>query len=302
MTDRVFKVMLSSTYRDLIDHREAVRDAILGQGMMPLIMETDSANPSRGIVTSSLAMVDDADAYVVLISNYRYGQVIDDPVLNPDGLSVTELEFRHAEARDLPLCIFLMNEDVPVSPRESRKEAQWADKLDSFRMRAQHPGRIFATFSSVEELHRKVTQTLARLKHELEKPLTGTLSAPAPAAMGPGPLPKPPAFHARPPYTPGHAFEGRAQELATLDDWARSGEPVMVIEAIGGMGKSMLTWQWVNHRAPGLGIEWAGRFWYSFYERGADIRDSRSPLWPTLPGSRRRRSPAARSTRSHTLC
>ena len=85
MAGVVFKVMLSSTYRDLIEHREAVRDAILGQRMLPLIMETDSANPSRGIITSSLAMVDDADAYVVLISNYRYGQVIDDPVLNPDG-------------------------------------------------------------------------------------------------------------------------------------------------------------------------------------------------------------------------
>jgi hypothetical protein len=185
MAGDVFKVMLSSTYRDLIDHREAVRDAILGQQMLPLIMETDSANPSRGIITSSLAMVDDADAYVVLISNYRYGQVIDDPVLNPDGLSVTELEFRRAEARDLPPCIFLMGEDVPVSPREARKEAQWADKLDSFRTRAQHPSRIIATFSSVEELHRKVTHTLARLKYELEKPLTGAPSAIAPSAVEP---------------------------------------------------------------------------------------------------------------------
>jgi len=49
----------------------------------------------------------------------------------------------------------------------------------------------------------------------------------------------------------------------------------MVVEAIGGMGKSMLTWQWVNHRAAGLGVEWAGRFWYSFYERGADMREPR---------------------------
>ena len=24
---------------------------------------------------------------------------------------------------------------------------------------------------------------------------------------------------------------------------------------------------------PGLGVDWAGRFWYSFYERGADMRD-----------------------------
>src|ERR1022692_3075124 len=138
MSGDVFKVMLSSTYRDLIDHREAVRDAIIGQGMLPLIMETDSANPSRGIITGSLAKVDEADAYVVLISNYRYGQVIDDPVLNPRGLSVTELEFRHAEEHGLPLCIFLMDDNVPVSPVEIRKEATWTAKLEAFRERARH--------------------------------------------------------------------------------------------------------------------------------------------------------------------
>jgi len=273
MAGNVFKVMVSSNFRDLIDHRQAVRDAIIGQGMLPLIMETDTANPSRGIITSSLAMVEDADAYVVLISNYRYGQVIDDPALNPDGLSVTELEFRRAEARGLPLCIFLMGEDVPVSPREARKEAPWADKLDAFRTRAQHPGRIIATFTDAAELKGKVIQTLARLKRELETPpVVGSPAIVAPVTE-PATLPKPPAFHAKPPYTPGHAFEGRAQELATLDAWARSADPVMVVEAIGGMGKSMLTWQWVNHRAPALGVDWAGRLWYSFYERGADMRD-----------------------------
>jgi len=273
MADVVFKVMLSSTYRDLIEHREAVRDAILGQGMLPLTMETDSANPLRGIITSSLAKVDEADAYVVLISNYRYGQVLDDPNLNPDGLSVTELEFRHAEARGLPLCIFLMDEEVPIPPREVRKEAAWADKLEAFRVRARHDSRISATFSNVDELKGEVIQTLAALKRELENRLAAKQSSVGKQATEPSALPKPPTFYAKPPYTPGHEFQGRAQELATLDAWARSANPVMVVEAIGGMGKSMLTWQWVNHHASGLDIPWEGRFWYSFYERGADMRD-----------------------------
>jgi tetratricopeptide (TPR) repeat protein len=273
MAGNVLKVMVSSNFRDLIEHRAAVRDAIIGQGMLPLIMETDTANPSRGIITSSLAMVDDADAYVVLISNYRYGQVIDDPALNPDGLSVTELEFRRAEARGLPLCIFVMGEDVPVSPREALKEAAGVEKLNAFRTRAQHPGRIIATFTDVAELKGKVIQTLARLKRELESPPVAASPVIVAPMLEPATLPKPPAFYAKPPYTPGHAFEGRAQELSVLDAWARSADPVMVVEAIGGMGKSMLTWQWVNHRAPALGVDWAGRFWYSFYERGADMRD-----------------------------
>src|SRR5580692_7753735 len=97
MADVVFKVMVSSSFRDLRGCREAARDAINGQGMLPLMMETDPAIPDRGIIANSLAKVDEAHAYVVLISNYRYGQVILDPTLNPTGLSVTELEFDRAE-------------------------------------------------------------------------------------------------------------------------------------------------------------------------------------------------------------
>jgi hypothetical protein len=43
VADRDLKVMVSSTFRDLKAEREAARDAILGQGMRPLMMETDSA-------------------------------------------------------------------------------------------------------------------------------------------------------------------------------------------------------------------------------------------------------------------
>ena len=35
-----------------------------------------------------------------------------------------------------------------------------------------------------------------------------------------------------------------------LDEWGRSADPVMVVEAIGGTGKSALTWQWAQDRAP----------------------------------------------------
>ena len=43
----------------------------------------------------------------------------------------------------------------------------------------------------------------------------------------------------------------------------------MPLEAIGGSGKSILTWEWVNRLAPTARDDWAGRFWYSFYEKGA---------------------------------
>jgi hypothetical protein len=47
---------------------------------------------------------------------------------------------------------------------------------------------------------------------------------------------------------------------------------VLLFEAIGGTGKSMLTWEWTTKHATNVRGDWAGRFWYSFYEKGAVMR------------------------------
>ena len=49
--------------------------------------------------------------------------------------------------------------------------------------------------------------------------------------------------------------------------------PVLLFDAIGGSGKSMLTWEWTTQHATQVRGDWAGRFWYSFYERGAIMAD-----------------------------
>ncbi|HEV7406570.1 MAG TPA: hypothetical protein VGO11_26705, partial [Chthoniobacteraceae bacterium] len=91
-------------------------------------------------------------------------------------------------------------------------------------------------------------------------------------------MPRPPAFYAAPDYLGSHKFVGRARELEELDDWAAPADPtnLLLFEAIGGNGKSMLTWEWTTQHAPGVRTgkdAWAGRFWYSFYERGAIMAD-----------------------------
>jgi hypothetical protein len=47
----------------------------------------------------------------------------------------------------------------------------------------------------------------------------------------------------------------------------------MLYESIGGTGKSMLTWEWTTKHAVAVRCDWAGRFWYSFYEKGATMVD-----------------------------
>ena len=70
-------------------------------------------------------------------------------------------------------------------------------------------------------------------------------------------------------------IRGRPVQLETLNTWARPSDPhaVLLFEAIGGIGKSMLTWEWTTHHAIRARPDWAGRFWYSFYEKGAVMAD-----------------------------
>lgn len=85
-------------------------------------------------------------------------------------------------------------------------------------------------------------------------------------------IPRPPALYAEPPYIGSHAFLGRRDQLETLDEWASPADPhpMLLFWAIGGSGKSLLTWSWTNRaKDPGR----AGTFWYSFYERGGVLAD-----------------------------
>ena len=66
-------------------------------------------------------------------------------------------------------------------------------------------------------------------------------------------------------------FTGRAAQLNAMDAWAASADPVMVVEAIGGTGKSALTWEWTTTRAAAAIDGLAGRLWWSFYEGSASM-------------------------------
>ena len=229
------------------------------------------ALPDQDLIDASLAKVNEADAYVGLIS-YRYGQMPECAVRNPDKLSLTELEFRRAQKRGLPICMFIMHEDHPVPRSAVNAELGTADKLGAFVAIAKKD-RIYAEFRSVDDLRGKVIQTLARLRDVLSKTARRKLTPVVAKRPPTSDIPMPPVFYAKPPYLPGYAFQGRIKELSALKDWAASADPVLIFEAIGGMGKSMVTWEWVTKHATEDRLGWAGVLWYSFYERGADMRD-----------------------------
>lgn len=272
-------VMVSSSFVDLEQHRRALIEAIDSNDMKSIAMEHESAKADVDVIDSSLQMVEDCEAYCGVIG-HRYGQTPICPTRNPDGLSLTHLELDRARELSKPILLFVMGDDHLITVKDVEADPGRQRRLNAFRADAKRMTveseveRVYADFNSYEDFRVKATQAVARLGRFLDEP---TADAPAPA--GPADLrramPAAPELWAVPRYAGAHRFVGRLAELDALDDWARPSNPhpVLLFEAIGGTGKSMLTWHWTNERAPMTRPDWAGRFWYSFYERGADLDD-----------------------------
>jgi hypothetical protein len=161
-----YTAMLSSTFRELMAHRQAIRDAMLSQRFLPVAMEDDAALPDHDLISASLAKIDEADAYVGLIG-HRYGQIPACAERNPEQLSLTELEFRRALARAIPICMFLMHDDHPIPKKWARQERGFDQQFESF-VRLVKQDRIYAEFDSVPDLKAKAIQSLVRLREVLD--------------------------------------------------------------------------------------------------------------------------------------
>jgi tetratricopeptide (TPR) repeat protein len=267
--------MLSSTFTDLKEHRRQVREVIEKLGFKPEDMESHGANAEGNVIESSLQMVRDSAAYVGIIS-HKYGQTPVDPKLNAFGLSITELEFNEAMRLDRPILLFIMGDKHPLTKADVETDPDKIKKLDTFRERAKRMReeseveRVYEVFEDQPQFVAKAAAAIGRLIGRLE---TGVDKEhkPAAAAEAGAALPRPPELAALPKYLGSHKFVGRDDELRTLNDWCGEADPnpMLLFEAMGGSGKSMLTWEWLNNNALSVRGDWAGRFWFSFYEKGA---------------------------------
>jgi tetratricopeptide (TPR) repeat protein len=247
------RVMVGSGAIDWPGYRSAVVDAVYRVGGVPLVAE---------IGTDPFALVDECDVYLAVVGP-RYGAIPVDTFDNPAGASVPELEYRRAARRGIPVLVFL----AAPSPADADPDLRERAKLAALRNELSKRSR--GTFATPGELHSLVATALVA---ELEL-LTTDKPVTVAADRGRGAVPRPPAVYCVPPYTLTGTFVGRQTELRKLDEWADSNDAVMVVEAIGGMGKSAVTWEWFQVRAaerlPGL----AGRMWWSFYERGTSMKE-----------------------------
>ena len=165
------KVFVSSTYRDLVEHRHAAVEAIQRLDEQVGAMEVFGARPAEA-TTASLDEIDRCELFVGIYA-HRYGS------LAPDSdLSITEAEYLHARARKKPCFCFLVDEDYPWPPKQI--EYPQADTLQSFKKDLQQ-AVVVETFRDPTDLALKVATSIARYLKEVadtqDRPVTPTPAA-----------------------------------------------------------------------------------------------------------------------------
>ncbi len=263
--------MISSTSLDLPEHRKQVIEACLRQGFHPIAMEhLPACNIGPTVVDTE--MLDQADVYIGIYA-WRYGEV-------PKGqtISYTEMEFNRAVELGIPILVFTIHDDHPLTIKMVETDTVAQKKLGDLKKRA-CDGRIRAEFKSPDDLRAAVIDALSDFRErEIRTQAEKTIHI---NFHPPNLIPAAPIPYIAHPYSLLQTSEvvGRHHELKLLTDWVTTnkhipqGIRIFNVVAIGGMGKSALTWKWFNDIAPNELPHLAGRIWWSFYESDAHFEN-----------------------------
>lgn len=151
-------VFISSTFRDLEEHRRAVWQLLKKFDVAIRGMENFGAR-TEGPLDTCLAEVEQSDVYVGIVA-FRLGSV------HPaSGKSFTQLEYEHARQLKKNILIYLADEHTPYEMRYDRIDLEPAtvEKLQAFKrtLREQHTVNAFTNPEDlVEKLRRDLTRYL----------------------------------------------------------------------------------------------------------------------------------------------
>jgi tetratricopeptide (TPR) repeat protein len=233
----VARIYVSSTYADLKEHREKVY-RVLRQLKHDAVAMEDYVSTDQRPLTKCLEDVASCDLYIGILAR-RYGYIPDHD--NPDRRSITELEYRHAQALGIPQLVFLLDE--ATSWPLGWTDASTGDGDHGARIRALREelgrDRVVSFFATVDQLGQQVSVAVTnQLAYQLVKGLP-----PIPAGRG----------WTIPP--PVRSFTGRNEMLTALhgqltSQGAATLVPSAALTGMGGVGKTQLALAYAQrHRA-----------------------------------------------------
>jgi hypothetical protein len=159
--ERKLQIFVSSTYRDLVDERQAAVSAILKAGHIPAGMELFTAGDLSQMDTIK-EWIDASDVYVLLLGG-RYGSV------EPNtGLSYTELEYDYAVSNNKPVFSIVQSEEsIEAKLRNVGSDVIELSKPTELKQfRAKVLSRISSFFSDEKDVRLAIYESLAELEKD----------------------------------------------------------------------------------------------------------------------------------------
>jgi hypothetical protein len=156
MTKSNLRVFVSSTFEDLAEYRNAVRDAVLRAGAMPVMLEEQPATDR----IAAEVIIDRSDA-VLLLVGHRYGTAD-----LQTGKSWVEAEYEAARRCAKPLLVFMAADDIPWPPKFIDPDRS---RIQEFRRRLASD-LVVHFFRRPDDLRLAVMEALAQFVSALERP------------------------------------------------------------------------------------------------------------------------------------
>jgi hypothetical protein len=158
------EAFLSSTYRDLSEHRQRAADALDRLGHHVLRMETFGSRPDEP-TTASLSEVEACDLFLGIYA-HRYGYI-------PPGseISITEQEFVHARAKSKPIFTFFVDPDY-IWPDQDIEPEPGKTKLVVFGRKIAE-GLVRDLFTTPEDLAVRIATSVSRFLQRRAPALAG---------------------------------------------------------------------------------------------------------------------------------
>jgi len=149
--DVKYQIFISSTYKDLIEERDAVTAAILKIGHIPIGMEMFKAEDINSWEVIKRT-IESADYYVVIVG-HRYGSI------TKSGKSFTEMEYDYAIKLKIPTLAFIIDETAERQINQIEDDEDKRKKLYSFKEKLKK--KNMDTWKNSSELSYKLTVSLA---------------------------------------------------------------------------------------------------------------------------------------------
>mgnify|MGYP001312386415 CR=1 FL=1 len=235
-------IYLSSTYEDLKDCRKEVCKVLRMAGHHVIEMEDYGAKAHRPL-DQCLEDIKKADMYIGLLA-FRYGYVPPREHNNPQGFSITELEYRCAETYKKPCFMFVVDDETEW-PRKFDDAYTEADKGERIKRLRQHvlTEKLAGKFSTPDGLSSRVLAAVETYLRE-HPPISKVGKESQGTAVAIWDIdklgsPYPGLTHCRQKYAP--VFFGRDADVqAVLDRMRGPDGRFIIVSGSSGVGKSSL--------------------------------------------------------------